>query len=296
MLGGVRMPWKQNICVLCGFIACVLLAFWFSTVVAMGPAPVRIRASGIVVGTSPVAEHKGECPQGETTEQCLQRRSIIAAEDQARAAEEQANYSLIGVVLLALTLLATLATAIAGSISAKGAKNAATSLVKLERPHLFADVVGVGVKVETTGARTRFELDGQFRYWFWNHGRTTAPLLDIILRYPIEPGINMPTPIRNDEDADREFPTGVVASPQIPYEETENLRAHYGFGGLFDADGTPLTHRLFFMGRVRYGDIFGGTYVVVFCFVFDPIGVRWVQIGDNQRYNYTRKEKTRSDQ
>jgi len=29
----------QNVGVLCGFIACVLLAFWFSTVVAMGPAP-----------------------------------------------------------------------------------------------------------------------------------------------------------------------------------------------------------------------------------------------------------------
>jgi hypothetical protein len=29
----------QNLGVLCGFVACVLLAFWFSTVVAMGPVP-----------------------------------------------------------------------------------------------------------------------------------------------------------------------------------------------------------------------------------------------------------------
>jgi hypothetical protein len=215
---------------------------------------------------------------------------VVAAEDQAKATAEQTTYSLIGLVLLAATLMATFATAIAAAISAKGAKEAAASLVRLERPHLFADVVSVGVRVDRAGQLTRFEIDGEFRYRFWNHGRTTAPLLDILLRYPIEPAAKMPRPIRKGEKPDREFPTGIVASPEIPYEETENLRAHYGLGGLFDADGTPQTHRLFFMGRVRYGDIFGGTYVVVFCFVFDPIGVKWVQIGDNQRYNCARKE------
>ena len=47
--------------------------------------------------------------------------------------------------------------------------------------------------------------------------------------------------------------------------------------------------QLFFMGRVRCEDIFRNIHVVGFCFVFDPIGGRYVRVGDG-RYNYTRKE------
>jgi hypothetical protein len=50
---------------------------------------------------------KGACREGEKDDACFQRRSAIAAEDQARATEDQVLYTLIGSVLLLFTLAFT---------------------------------------------------------------------------------------------------------------------------------------------------------------------------------------------
>jgi hypothetical protein len=97
----------------------------------------------------------------------------------------------------------------------------------------------------------------------------------------------MPAPIAIDEAPERIIPTGVVVADDHPYEEFDNTRAFYG--EIFMENDAPLDVQMFFMGRIRYADIFDNTYVVGFCFRFDAAWSRYVRVGDH-RYNYSRRE------
>lgn len=218
-------------------------------------------------------------------ELCQSWRAADGAKEAAGIAWWQLFVSIGGLVGLIYTVRHTKRAADAARMAAEVAERA---LFDLEQPQVFADVVSAGV----TLVAGRFTTLGvkQFRYRFRNFGRTPARMVCITLQYPIVPQPNMPPPIVDATPPDRTFPTGIIVAESSPYSEPENLRAHYGYGGLFDAGRTPTTHRLFFLGRSQYSSIFDQTFTVGFCFVFDPTYERWVQTGDNQNYNYTRKE------
>lgn len=209
----------------------------------------------------------------------------------AKAAETQNTINVINGVLVFLSVVATAIAAVAAVIAGRAAQVSASvaerALVDLERPHVFGDVETPGLRYNPhTNA---LDLHGEFRYRFLNHGRTPAQLLDIVLQYPQLDHPFMPPAITDDIPPDRIFPVGVVTSPDAPYSETENLLsgAAYGFDRLAD---DPRTTMFFFMGRVRYEDIFRqSTYVTAFCFVFDIFGQRFVRRGGHD-HNYTKKE------
>lgn len=184
-------------------------------------------------------------------------------------------------LLLFLTLLAT---AYAARGAARSARAAERALVDLERPQVVVDIKSSGL----LACAGEIGLDREFRYVFVNYGRTVAYLTKVSLHYPIVPLSEMPAPLTpDDEHYMRGLPTGVVSAPGAPYEETENLFVAYG--PVLMKEKSIRKHRLFFMGWVRYKDLFGASYVTGFCFVFDPIRGRFVRIGDKP-YNYFRQE------
>lgn len=247
------------------------------------------KALGAPIKDQPPADkYQADCKKSQDRyDECLlQLRATEAAEVQAEAAVVQARYTWWGLWLLAATLFFTALAALAAACSARVAEKA---LVDLERPHVYADVFEPGMHVIAGPRGGQITLIGQFRYRFQNYGRTPAQLLDITLRYPPVPVGQMPEPLPRRGSPDRNLPSGVIVAEGAPYIESENLMAEYGFGSDVFTDGYPLHHRLFFVGRARYRDIFQATYLTGFCFVFDPIGGRWVRFGDDP-YNYAEKE------
>ena len=229
------------------------------------------------------AECKG-CTEHDKADLYEQRRM-------AKAAESQNAINIFNGVLVFLSVVfmavAAGAAVIAGRAAQRSANVAERALIDLERPHVFLEVKTPGLRYNSH--TQRLDLAGQFRYSFVNHGRTPAQLLDIVLRYPRLGHPFMPPAIADDLAADRIFPVGVITSPDEPYSEPENLmsREAYGLNGLAD---DPRTTFFFFMGRVRYEDIFRqSTYVTGFCFVFDTLGQKFVRRGGHT-LNYTKKE------
>jgi hypothetical protein len=227
-------------------------------------------------------------PNQAAHEYCVQRRA-------AKAAERQAHYALWGVGLTIPALVGLFCTLIctarAATSAARSADVAERALVDLERPHVFVEVTRAGIDLRSVaGAGIRFATNGQLAYRVLNYGRTPARLLDIMRKFPVMPQPDMPDPLPPDGPPERTLPVGIMVADVHPYGETENPRAFYGT--VFYENNAPLDKRLFFMGRVRYADIFNDTYVVGFCFVFDPTWKRFVRIGD-ELYNYARQETKR---
>jgi hypothetical protein len=229
------------------------------------------------------------CNQTETEKEyelCQAWRAADGAREAADTAWKQLLLSALGLLGLAYTVYYTKK---AADGARKAAEVAERALVELEQPHVFVEVTKPGVIVEALpGVGLRFGQDSYIFYRFVNYGKTPARLLDIIRRFPVvtEPE-DMPAPLSDHEKPDRILPVGTVAAFDHPYEEFDNPRAFYG--EIFSKDDGPLDTQLFFMGRIRYVDIFDNTYAVGFCFVFDPNWGRFVRVGD-ERYNYARKE------
>jgi hypothetical protein len=125
--------WGSHFAVTGWIVAGILLALLISGVVTVGPTLNGVKASKErqqsqieQQSANPGApgsqeqprsgKDKSACREGETNELCFQRRSAVAAEDQARATEDQALYTLLGLILLFFTLAATAAAAIAASL------------------------------------------------------------------------------------------------------------------------------------------------------------------------------------
>ncbi len=221
----------------------------------------------------------------------LQWRAAAAAEAQARYTYDQAWYAWVGAILIFVTLLLTAAATWAATISASAATRALTDL---ERPHVFVEVKTAGLSINL-GMGGYSMAGGRFDYECVNHGRTPAALAEILPRIVVLPAGNFPTPVdptvdRGSTCADwRELPTGTVATERKAYPEGDTAMKTYP-PSLLGA-GAARSFRIYFIGYVRYADmIVGKRYVNGFCFLYDHVGDRFVRRGDNQRYNYTRKE------
>jgi hypothetical protein len=104
---------RERAWVLGGVIAGLLLALWFSTVVAMGPAPGSIKRSGEAeqggaqrgatkhADKPHNAEHEAYCRDAKDHKECIIQ--LRAAE----ATERQALFALLGLILVLVTIVLT---------------------------------------------------------------------------------------------------------------------------------------------------------------------------------------------
>jgi hypothetical protein len=299
----------QNVGVLCGVAAGIWLAVWFSTVVAMGPAPGQRQAAqesqrtkpknpyapdvlGAIKDQPPAPKYTPDCEKGDKRDDCfLQWRATTAAEAQARYTKDHAWYAWFGSLLIFATLLATAGATVAAAVSAKAscraAKAAEKAITELERPQVFVEVSSPGLEVNLSDGR--FELAGhRFEHKCVNYGRTTALLIEYLPKILILEAGAFPAPVGPKTERGRELPVGCVAAEGNPYTEGDTSMKTFDLK-LLEA-GASRKYRVYFVGYIRYADIFGARYINGFCSVYDPIGGRFVRRGNNQNYNYSRKE------
>lgn len=281
-----------------GVLAGVLLALWFSTVVALGPAPgsmasgdkaksnqrqeaARPKPSAVQKKTQPSVEET-YCKESKNREECvIQLRTAIATESQAYYA-----------FWAFLALLGTLVLSYGGTRAAtRAAKAAEGALTDLERPHVFVEVVKAGLRTESDGS---YSLAGaRFEHKCVNYGRTPAALTEYHFEILAPKAGTFPVPIDPTLVRGRELPNGCVASERKPYVEGDRASLTYPVK-LLDA-GASETYSIFFLGYIRYRDmIFGARYISGFCFVYDWGGGKFVRRGDNERYNYNRIERAKT--
>jgi hypothetical protein len=283
--------------VLGGVIAGILGALWFSTVVAMGPPTGSVspqqkdgaRESAQSTAQPGTTKNQKQPRASEEEKYCggrgdqylciIQLRAAVAAENQAR-------YALWGFgALIATLVLSTFATFAAAS----SARSARRVLSDLERPHVFVEVPDAGLSPPGSDGGYRF-AGGRFEYRCINYGRTAAELTEVLSEIRVEVKGAFPRPIDPDVTRGRSLPTGCVATRDAPYPEGDTAMKTYP-AKLLDR-GAWQKYSIFFIGYVRYRDmIFGATYINVFCFVYDPIGDKFVRRGNNESYNYTRRDE-----
>jgi hypothetical protein len=181
---------------------------------------------------------------------------------------------------------AVLAGSAVGSWMTAGRQGTARrALAELERPFLVVEVTEPGIEVDANG---NFSLAGRTQWAAFNYGRTPAILVERRTAWPVEAGMAMPDAVKPVRADGVQFPAGCVATDGRPYFETANLMAEAPIQRLYVPYAWRET-RIFFIGFVRYADVFGALYVSGFCFVFDHIGRRFVRTG-GEEYNYTRVE------
>jgi hypothetical protein len=159
------------------------------------------------------------------------------------------------------------------------------ALTELEAPFVFVKINSPGLHVE--GARINF---GNLQWCVVNHGRTPAPILEIFVDVIPVPFGEDPEPINPAERHGDQLPYGVIAPPNGG--QSHDFPA-VPFNAAFQQSGPPgkpfSTHSPFFLGFVKYCDIFENRFILGFCFLFNASSNTWVRIlGDE--YNYRRKE------
>jgi hypothetical protein len=163
------------------------------------------------------------------------------------------------------------------------------ALTELERPVAFVEVTESGIGADPTQKFIIGFAGMQFRYEVINYGRTPAILIERFTKWSIEEEARMPNAINPAIQRGERFPIGCVAGPDRPYDETINLFAKLDIQRVLEPEDWE-NNRVFFIGYVRYSDIFDGIYTSGFCFVFDTYGKRFVRFGNNA-YNYIKTEK-----
>jgi hypothetical protein len=167
------------------------------------------------------------------------------------------------------------------------AKIAERALTELEAPFLAINIKNTGIEWHTTQPI----LFGDLIFTIANYGRTPAHILELVEGVlPVKIGGGQPPVLDSSKVRGNPMPYGVIAPPNDETQEFKTIPNIYFYEGsepgIFAKE---VTQKAFFRGFVRYRDIFGGHYVLGFCFIFDPDGDRWVLLG-NEDHNYCRKE------
>lgn len=198
-----------------------------------------------------------------------------------------------------LNLFLVISTFLLWRASRRSAKIAERALIELERPFIVIEVLQSGLTFTANGSVT--SPISNFKYQFVNHGRTPAHLVELVETWPVVDRVTddtdtnkfksvLPDPIDPATHRGRSLPFGVVVGAAKPYELSANALAVMDIQRLIVR---PFLHSLgsdlYFLGYVRYRDIFNVCYLLGFCAVYDFVGARFVLMGD-ERYNYVRQE------
>jgi hypothetical protein len=178
---------------------------------------------------------------------------------------------------------------------ARQANAAESALLNVETPYLFPFVRRHGIR---RGDRPKdgrpqvigFNFGNNFlTYYFVNYGRTPAEIIEIFSVLQFSMGI--PPPIVPPERPYNPLP-GLVVTKDMPSEDflcdlTENIFTIYMGGRKFNPD----IHMVWFMGYVRFNDVFGNEYVRGFCLAYAPTEDKFYAVG-RDGYNYRKKTKS----
>jgi hypothetical protein len=171
-------------------------------------------------------------------------------------------------------------------VNRQSAKIAERALVDLEAPFINVKITKPGLEIQGNGVTF-----GTLRWCVTNYGRTPATIIEIfddIRAVPIgtgwPPAIDLATAHTNP------MPYGVIAPPNGQTEDFPYLAIADLIGEVHKSE-MPLSKLMpFFIGYVRYADIFKNRYILGFCYLFDRNGNRWILAGGDE-YNYCRKER-----
>jgi hypothetical protein len=198
------------------------------------------------------------------------------------------SFSFWVAVFTAVLAVSTIGLWIATGRSASIARRAH---IDLERPFLFMEIVDPGVSLD--GGQFAFK-DTTFR--IVNYGRTPAQLIHLarVVRCVIvSPGSrHLPEPVDPTKTADVYFPVGSVIAPEKPGTDYY-VSIFQGLMSVPDVYEVIQDKRaIFFLGYVRYRDIFGIYHVTGFSSIFDRGTNEFIRIGGD-KYNYTKTEGKR---
>jgi hypothetical protein len=159
------------------------------------------------------------------------------------------------------------------------------ALTELEAPFVFVKINEPGLKIQDGAVSF-----GWLKWCVVNYGRTPASLLEVFQDVQSIERDHSPLPINPAEQQGHELPYGVIAPPNGGQSHDFPAIAIGPFLQNPGAPGQPFsTHSAFFLGFVRYSDIFRNRFILGFCFLFDIGSRTWIRIlGDE--YNYCRKE------
>jgi hypothetical protein len=177
----------------------------------------------------------------------------------------------------------------------RNAKTAELALLSVEVPYLYLIVRRHGIIRETlteTGRPrvTGFAFGNNFlTYYFMNFGRTPAEIIEVFSVLQFSMGI--PPPIVPPEHPLNPQAGLIVTkngeSENFPCDLTENIFQIYMRGKEFNPD----RHIVWFMGYVRYNDVFGNEYIRGFCLGYAPNDDSFYAMG-RDGYNYRKKTKS----
>jgi hypothetical protein len=202
----------------------------------------------------------------------------IATEGLRAAAEAQGNTmreQAIGVQSLA-------------AATQRSADVAERALTELECPFVYAEVTQPGLAFIPSAHQLGSELQrSSLELSLLNFGRTPANLTRLEYQITTTPHGDIASSIDLRQVGGRELPIGTVSADEHPFTETTNLRLEF-----FEEEQDLVDGRrsVWFVGFVRYDDIFGNHHVTGFAKVFDRIGGRFVTRGGDA-YNYARIER-----
>jgi hypothetical protein len=141
---------------------------------------------------------------------------------------------------------------------------------------------------------TGFDFGLEFiQCYFKNFGRTPAEITEI--QSILLPSRGMPNPWPSPNRNMNPLSGHIVAadsgeSPDFPYAFNQGMFETYSMGKF-----NPDTHVFYFLGLVRYNDVFENEYVRGFCLGYSPMTDRFYPVGGDG-YNYRRKIPTQDQQ
>jgi len=180
------------------------------------------------------------------------------------------------------------------AVAKRSADIAQSALVELEAPFL-------SVRVLDPGFRTRMTVNGQniamnvsfpglrLSFCFDNYGRTPASLIEYRGELQATELGKMPAIVDPNVGKAEQF--GVMVGPNRRSTALYRLfRESPSVAGNVAKIGNDKELDLFFIGFAKYADIFGGEYLLGFCFRFDWTSGSFLLTGGTE-YNYRKKTK-----
>jgi hypothetical protein len=179
---------------------------------------------------------------------------------------------------------------IAANAASKSAAVAERSLTDLERAYVFfTKVTDPGFKCSLDGKSVSMRTG--LKYILTNHGRTPAILTEIVERHFISgksKEFTLPLPIDPNAEGAQLIPNGIGIGAGQPYELTYPL---FVIGDIDAYAGVGRDERdFFFMGYIRYVDIFGRKHRTGFCLIYNKFADDFFAVGGGE-YNYIENEE-----
>jgi hypothetical protein len=226
----------------------------------------------------------------------------LKAENEKRISDDKlvtftgylANYTEALFIATALLFFATAGLVVAGFKQLKDAKRsiiaaetsakiAERALTELEAPVLAIQFNDHGID---WGSARNITFNA-VKFVIANYGRTPAHILELMDSVDEIPSDETPPAIDPAQRRGTPMPYGVMAAPQSHTQVFSTVTNINFFEGGYRLG--EVINRAWFRGLVRYSDIFGGKYVMGFCFLFDPDQNRWVLRGSKE-HNYCKRD------